>query len=64
MWNYFEQMMVVAAVTALKLAIKNPNSIKKEGAIISQIALVATEADTMANGTVWTSTPGTPTATS
>jgi hypothetical protein len=43
------------ALTALKLAIKNPASIKTEGAIISQIAQAATEADTMANGTVWTS---------
>ena len=59
MWSILEQMAVAMALTALKLAIKNPGSIAKEGAIISQIAQAATEADTMASGTTWTSTPGT-----
>lgn len=60
MWNVIESMCVALAVTALKLAIKNPSAIKTEASIISQIAQAATQADTMANGTVWTSTPGTP----
>ena len=62
MWNVIEQLAVALAITALKLAIKNPGAIKTEGAIIAQVASVATQADTLANGTVWTSTPGTPPA--
>jgi hypothetical protein len=60
MWSILENMMVMMAITILKGVIKNPASVKKEGAIISAITLAATEADTGVNGTVWTSTPGTP----
>lgn len=58
MWNIIEQMAVALALTALKLAIKNPASIAKEGAVIAQMAQLSTQADTMANGTQWTSAPG------
>lgn len=61
-WSFFEQLMVQSAVTALKLATHNPATLKKEASIISQIAVAATAADALANGTVWTSTPGVPPA--
>lgn len=61
MWNALESMFVMMAITILKDVIKNPQSVKKEGAIISAIAAAATEADTGVNGTVWTSAPAAPT---
>lgn len=60
MWSYLESLFVAMAITILKATIKNPASVKKEGAIIASIAAAATEADTAVNGTAWTSTPGTP----
>lgn len=60
MWTMFEQLIVQVAITALRLAIKNPKSVAEEGKIIANIAQAATEADTSVNGTVWTSTPATP----
>jgi hypothetical protein len=60
MWSTLEQMFIAIAITVLKATIKNPASVKKEGAIIAALAQAATEADMAVNGTVWTSTPGTP----
>jgi hypothetical protein len=62
MWSTLEQLFVAIAITVLKGVIKNPASVKKEGAVIASIAAAATEADTAVNGTVWSSTPGTPAA--
>jgi hypothetical protein len=62
MWSYLESLFVALAITVLKNTIKNPASVKKEGAVIAAVAAAATEADTAVNGTVWTSTPGTPAA--
>lgn len=59
MWSTLESMFVMIAITVLKSTIKNPASVKKEGAIIAAIAAAATEADAAVNGTVWSSTPGT-----
>lgn len=50
-----ESFFVSMALTILKGTIKNPASVAKEGAIISNLAQVATEADTAINGTIWTS---------
>lgn len=64
MWTMFEQLIVQVAITALRLAIKNPKAVAEEGKIIRDIAAAATEADTVVNGTVWQSSPaptGTPT---
>jgi len=61
MWSTLEGLFVAIAITVLKGAIKDPASVKKEGAVIAAIAAAATEADTAVNGTVWSSTPGTPT---
>lgn len=61
MWTMFEQLIVQVAITALRLAIKNPKAVAEEGKIIKDIALAATEADTTVNGTMWTSTPATAT---
>lgn len=61
MWTMFEQLIVQVAITALRLAIKNPKAVAEEGKIIKDIALAATEADTTVNGTLWSSTPGQPT---
>lgn len=58
MWSALESFFVMMAITVLKASIKNPASVKKEGAIIAGIAAVATEADTAVNGTVWTNGPG------
>lgn len=60
MWTMFEQLIVQVAITALRLAIKNPKAVAEEGKIIKDIALAATEADATVNGTVWTSAPATP----
>jgi hypothetical protein len=62
MWSTLESMFVAIAITVLKSTVKNPASVKKEGAVIGAVAVAATEADTAVNGTVWTSTPGTPAA--
>lgn len=62
MWSTLEQLFVAVAITVLKSAIKNPASVKTEGAIISAVAQAATEADTAVNGTAWTSTPAPPAA--
>ena len=59
MWSTLESMFVMIAITVLKSTIKNPASVKKEGAIIAAIAAAATEADAAVNGTVWSPTPGT-----
>jgi hypothetical protein len=61
MWTMFEQLIVQVAITALRLAIKNPSAVAEEGKIIKDIALAATQADSTVNGTLWTSTPATPT---
>lgn len=63
MWSTLESMFVMLAITILRSVIKNPASVKKEGAIVASIAAAATEADTAVNGTTWTSAPGTPPAT-
>jgi hypothetical protein len=60
MWSTLESLFITIAITVLKSTIKNPTSVKKEAAIISALALAATEADMAVSGTVWTSTPGTP----
>jgi len=57
MFSAIESMFVMLAITILRATIKNPQSVAKEGAVISNLAMVATEADTSVNGTVWTSTP-------
>lgn len=54
------RMAVAMATTILKEVIKNPASVKTEGTIIADLALLATEADTAVNGTVWTSTGSQP----
>lgn len=54
------QMALSMLTVVLKEVIKNPKSMKTEGAIVSDAAQLATEADTAINGTVWTSAPGTP----
>jgi hypothetical protein len=59
MWTMFEQLIVQVAITALRLAIKNPKSVAEEGKIIADIALAATQADSSVNGTVWSSAPAT-----
>jgi hypothetical protein len=56
MWSTLEHLFVTAAINTLNQSIKSPESIKKEGAIIAQIAQVATEADEMANGATWSYT--------
>lgn len=61
MWSTLESLFVAIAITVLKGAIKNPGSVAKEKTVIASIAAAATEADTAVNGTVWSSTPGTPT---
>jgi hypothetical protein len=61
MWTMFEQLIVQVAITALRLAIRNPKAVAEEGKIIKDIALAATEADTTINGTLWTSSPAAPT---
>jgi hypothetical protein len=43
------------AVTILKTVTKNPKVAAEEGSVIAEIAQYATQADTLANGTVWTS---------
>lgn len=60
MWSTLEQLFVAIAITVLKSVVKNPAAVKKEGTIIAAIAAAATEADTAVNGTVWSSTAGTP----
>jgi hypothetical protein len=53
------QMALSMLTVVLKEVIKNPSSMKTEGTIIADAALLATEADTAVNGTVWTSTSAT-----
>jgi hypothetical protein len=53
MLNVILQMAVSMAVTVLRQVIKNPSSVKEEGAIVSELAQLATQADTAVNGTVW-----------
>lgn len=60
MFNVIEAMAVYLVMALLKLVIKNPGAVKTEHTVISDIATVATQADTAVNGTVWSSTPGTP----
>lgn len=55
-WGALEMVMVQLVIGLLKTVTKNPKSVKAEGSIVSQIAQAATEADTAANGTVWSST--------
>jgi hypothetical protein len=62
MLTVIEKFAVMLAISVLQAVIKNPKSAAEEGAVISQIAQLSTQADTMVNGTVWTSTPGTPAA--
>lgn len=61
MWTMFEQLIVQVAITALRLIVKSPKGTAEEIKIVQNIAQAATEADTALTGTVWTSTPGTPT---
>jgi hypothetical protein len=61
MWTMFEQLIVQVAITALRLAIKNPTAVAEEKKVISDIAMAATQADATVNGTLWTSTAATPT---
>jgi hypothetical protein len=44
----------------LKLLIKDPTVAAAEASAISELAQYATQADTIVNNVVWTSTPGTP----
>ena len=60
MWTAVEYMLVSLVVEVLQAVIKNPVALAKEKAIVSQLATLSTEADTLASGTVWSSTPGTP----
>ena len=60
MWNSIEEMAVYLVMALLKVIIKNPSSVAKEKTIVSDIAQLATEADTAVSGTVWTSAPATP----
>lgn len=60
--NWYEELALTVVLGLLRAVIKNPNSQKVEGTVIAEIAQLSTEADTVINGTVWTSTPGTPTA--
>lgn len=62
MWSAVEYMLVNMVVTVLQEVIKNPVSLAKEKNIISELAKLATEADSIASGTIWTENPGTPTA--
>jgi hypothetical protein len=55
-WGIIETMAVTIAMTILKMVIKNPSKVKTEQHIVAQIALLATQADTACNGTVWQST--------
>lgn len=61
MWNSIEEMAVYLVMALLKVIIKSPASVAKEKTIISDIAQLATQADTAVSGTVWSSTPATPT---
>ena len=47
-------------LSLLKLLTKNPAVAAEEATVIADIAQYATQADTIVNGTVWTSTAGTP----
>jgi hypothetical protein len=47
-------------LSLLKLLLKNPTVAADEATAIADIAQYATQADSIVNGTVWTSTPGTP----
>ena len=55
-WSLIEQFAVQMALTLLKLVIKSPAANKTEGAVISQIAQLATQADTAVNGSGWSYT--------
>ena len=55
--NWYEELALTVVLSLLRAVIKNPNSQKVEGAVVAEIAEVATQADTAVNGTVWTSTP-------
>jgi hypothetical protein len=59
-WTFIESLAVTLAISILKLATHNPATAKAEGSIINQIAVAATEADTVANGNTWTVTPPSP----
>jgi len=56
-WNAIEEMAVYLVMALLKVIIKNPSSVSKEKAVVSQVAQLATEADTAVSGTTWSSTP-------
>jgi len=56
-WNAIEEMAVFLVMALLKVIIKNPSSVTKEKAIVSQIAQLATQADSAVSGTAWSSTP-------
>lgn len=59
MWNTIETLAITLAVSMLKAMTKSANITARESKIISQVALAATQADSIANGTVWSSTTAT-----
>ncbi len=62
MWNAIEEMAVSLTIALLRVIIKSPSAVTKEGSIVAQIAQLSTEADMAVNGNVWTMTPATPAA--
>lgn len=60
MWNTIESLAITLAVALLKAVLHSPTQAKIEGKVIAQIASAATQADELANGTVWTSSPAAP----
>jgi len=59
MWNTIESLAITLAISLLKAILHSPAQAKLEGKIIAQVAAAATQADEIANGTVWTSQPAT-----
>jgi hypothetical protein len=51
------QMALSMLTVILKEVIKNPTSVKTEGVIIADAALLMTQADFAVNGNVWTEAP-------
>ena len=60
MWNAIEEMAVSLTIALLRVIIKSPEAVTKEGSIVAQIAQLSTEADMAVNGNVWSMTPSTP----
>ena len=56
-WNFITTIAIQLVITVLKVVIHNPAVSSEEAAVIAEIAQVATQADMISNGSVWTYTP-------